>query len=93
MTAFEARSSANSLLDAFDMKLIILKRLLEKAEQRLFEGAWRIARQKELIVEMSSRGTDIGPYQAVLATFEVTLNLHVQDVERIKREMYGSSRR
>jgi hypothetical protein len=34
--------------------------MLDKAELRMFEGAWRIARQKELIAEMSTRGADLG---------------------------------
>jgi hypothetical protein len=41
-----------------------LKAMLEKAELRMFEGAWRIARQKELIAEMSTRGVDLSPYRS-----------------------------
>jgi hypothetical protein len=54
------------------MERHVLKILLKEAEQRMFEGAWRIARQKELIVEASSRGIDVGPYRTMLATFEDT---------------------
>jgi hypothetical protein len=69
-----------------------LKALLEKAELRMFEGAWRIARQKELIAEMSSRGVDVSPYRDLLARFEETQRLHVQHVQRIKRELYDPPR-
>jgi hypothetical protein len=70
------------------MERHVLKILLKEAEQRMFEGAWRIARQKELIVEASSRGIDVGPYRTMLATFEDTLHLHIEQVHRIKRELY-----
>jgi hypothetical protein len=69
-----------------------LKAMLEKAELRMFEGAWRIARQKELIAEMSTRGVDLGPYRELLARFEETQRLHIQNLQRIKRELYDPSR-
>ncbi len=69
-----------------------LKVMLEKAELRMFEGAWRVARQKELIAEMSARGFDQKPYQEVLARFEETQRLHIQHVRRIKQELYGPIR-
>lgn len=68
-----------------------LKAMLEKAELRMFEGAWRIARQKELIAEMSTRGVDLSPYRELLARFEEAQRVHVQDVRRIKRELYDPS--
>jgi hypothetical protein len=70
-----------------------LKALLDKAELRMFEGAWRIARQKELIAEMSARGVDVGPYRELLARFEETQRLHIQHVQRIKRDLYDPSGR
>ena len=81
---FVSRWSPKFLLYAFGMERHVLKILLKEAEQRMFEGAWRIARQKELIVEASSRGIDVGPYRTMLATFEDTLHLHIQHVHRIK---------
>jgi hypothetical protein len=68
-----------------------LKAMLEKAELRMFEGDWRIARQKELIAEMSTRGIDLSPYRDLLARFEEAQRLHVQHVLRIKRELYDPS--
>jgi hypothetical protein len=70
-----------------------LKALLEKAELRMFEGAWRVARQKELIAKMSTRGVDLAPYRELLARFEETQRLHVQHVQRLKREFYDPSGR
>jgi hypothetical protein len=43
-----------------------LKAMLEEAERRMFEGAWRIVRQKDLIEEMSSRAADVTRYQELL---------------------------
>jgi hypothetical protein len=68
-----------------------LKAMLERAELRMFEGDWRIARQKELIAEMSTRGVDLSPYRELLARFEETQRLHIQHVQRIKRELYDPS--
>ncbi|MBV9910322.1 MAG: hypothetical protein JOY52_22430 [Hyphomicrobiales bacterium] len=70
-----------------------LKALLEKAELLMFEGAWRVARQKELIAKMSTRGVDLAPYRELLARFEETQRLHVQHVQRLKRELYDPSGR
>jgi hypothetical protein len=66
----------------------ILKKLLEKAEIQMFEGAWRVARQEELIEEMSGRGVDVGHHRALLVTFRDTLRLQRHYVQRIKRELY-----
>jgi hypothetical protein len=68
-----------------------LKAMLEKAELRMFEGAWRIARQRERIAEMSTRGVDLSPYRELLARFEEAQRLHVQNVQRLKRELYDPS--
>jgi hypothetical protein len=65
-----------------------LKAMLEKAELRMFEGAWRIARQKELIAEMSTRGVDLRPYRELLARLEETQRLHIEHVQRLKQELY-----
>jgi hypothetical protein len=65
-----------------------LKAMLEKAELRMYEGAWRVARQRERITDMSSRGVDMRPYWEVLAQFEETQRLHVQHVQRLKKELY-----
>jgi hypothetical protein len=69
-----------------------LKAVLEKAELRMFEGAWRIARQKELVAEMSNRGVDVGPYRELLARFEETQRLRIQYVQLLKRELYDPPR-
>jgi hypothetical protein len=76
----------------FGMERQSLKALLEKAEARMFEGAWRIARQKELIAEMASRGVDTRPYEELLARFNETQRLHIAHVQRIKRELYDPPR-
>ena len=62
-----------------------LKAMLDKAELRMFEGAWRVARQRERVAEMSGRGVDMRPYWELLAQFEETQRLHVKHVQQIKR--------
>jgi hypothetical protein len=68
-----------------------LKAMLEKAELRMYEGAWRVARQQERIAEMSGRGVDLRPYRELLAQFEETQRLHVKHVQQIKKELYDPS--
>ena len=68
-----------------------LKAMLEKAQLRMFEGAWRVARQKELMAEMSMRGVDLRPYRELLARFEDSQRIHIQHVQRLKRELYDPS--
>jgi hypothetical protein len=68
-----------------------LKAMLEKAQLRMFEGAWRIARQRELIAEMSTRGVDLSAYRELLARFEEAQRLQVQHVQRLKRDLYDPS--
>jgi hypothetical protein len=65
-----------------------LKAMLDKAELRMFEGAWRVARQRERVAEMSGRGVDMRPYWELLAQFEETQRLHVKHVQQIKKELY-----
>jgi hypothetical protein len=67
------------------MDRYVLKKLLEDAERRMAEGARRVARQEKLIVEMSRLGVDVGPYRAMLATFQDTLHLHAQYVQLMRR--------
>ena len=74
-----------------DMERQRLKAMLEKAELRMFEGAWRVARQKELMAEMSMRGVDLRPYRELLARFEDSQRIHIQHVQRLKRELYDPS--
>jgi hypothetical protein len=69
-----------------------LKAMLEKAELSMFEGAWRIARQKKRIAEMSDRGADVAPYRELLARFEEIQRLHIRHVQRLKGELYKPSR-
>ena len=65
-----------------------LKAMLEKAELRMYEGAWRFARQKERIAEMSRRVADMRPFWEVLAQFEETQRLQMDHVQRLKKELY-----
>ena len=69
-----------------------LKAMLEEAERRMFEGAWRIMRQKELIEEMSNRAADVSRYRELLARFEESQRLQVEQVQRLRRDLYDPSR-
>jgi hypothetical protein len=68
-----------------------LKAMLEEAERRMFEGAWHIVRQKELIEEMSNRAADVSRYRELLVRFEESQRLRVEQVKRLRRDLYDPS--
>jgi hypothetical protein len=58
--------------------------MLKRAEVHISEGTQHIARQKELIKELSSRGADVSRFQQMLARFEETQQLHIQTRDRLR---------
>jgi len=58
-------------------------RHLALAERHVAEGRLRIARQREIVLELQSDGRDLATAKALLAQFEVTQSLHMQDHQRI----------
>jgi hypothetical protein len=67
-----------------------LQATLDIAEKHVMDGDRNIARQKELITEMSL-GLDVSSHQATLANFDETQRLHVEHVRRLKQELVSAS--
>jgi hypothetical protein len=55
-------------------------------ERHVLEGERLIAKQKELIAEMSALGVDVGRHRATLANFEEAQRLHIEHAHQLKRQ-------
>ena len=60
------------------------------AERHIAEGAKLLAKQEALILELDRHHHDIEGALAVLATLRVTQSLHIDDRDRILRELKRS---
>jgi len=69
------------------MDRLVLEEILKTARRHVSEGAQLIARQEQLIKEMSARGFDVSGYEKVLGRFEDIQRLHVQHVERLQQDL------
>jgi hypothetical protein len=63
---------------------------LVEAARHADESERRIAKQQELIAELSRKGLDTTDANTVLAIFRDTQMVHLQDVARIVREIERS---
>jgi hypothetical protein len=60
---------------------------LRLAEAHVTRGNQHIARQRELISQLKSKGLEIGEAVKLLTTFEEAQALHVADRDRIRAEL------
>ena len=67
-----------------------LQTTLEMAERHVLEGERHIARQKELIAEISVLGADVSRHRATLAAFEETQRLHTEHMKQLKQELINA---
>jgi antitoxin (DNA-binding transcriptional repressor) of toxin-antitoxin stability system len=68
------------------------RELLAMTEGHVARGERHIARQHEIIAELTRDGHDITRAEALLAAFEQTQRLHVADRDRLKKELNDASR-
>jgi len=73
------------------MDRAILLRHLAQAERHISEGAGHLARQQELIDELTRHKHDTRGAQMVLATMRETQGLHIEDRNRILAELANLS--
>jgi hypothetical protein len=69
------------------MDRAMLHKHLTIAERHVAEGVKLLAKQEALILELDRHHHDIGGAVAVLATMRVTKSLHIDDRDRILREL------
>jgi hypothetical protein len=69
------------------MDRAMLHKHLAIAERHVAEGVKLLAKQEALILELDRHHHHIGGAVAVLATMRVTQSLHIDDRDRILREL------
>jgi hypothetical protein len=71
------------------MHTAMLQEQLKQAERHVVTGAFRIARQRELISELERRGyTELAARGAkLLVLFKELQALHIADLERLQRTL------
>jgi hypothetical protein len=62
-------------------------RHLALARHHAAEGQEHIARQTKLVAELERDGHDTGPARRLLAQFIVMQSMHIEDCERLEREL------
>jgi hypothetical protein len=84
-----ARKMSKSVLRLVALNPIrpLLAATLERTENHIAEGDRLIARQKELIAELSSHGKDVTSYLVMLGRFQETQRLHIQHRDRLQQEL------
>jgi hypothetical protein len=60
---------------------------LEQARRHVAEGKEHLARQRKIIAELERDGHDTKMARELLTQFEETFAIHVEDQERIEREL------
>ena len=65
----------------------MLERRLAQAERHIAEGESRIARQREIILDLASGGHDLKQAKELLAQFEDMKSKHIADRDRIRAEL------
>ncbi len=69
------------------MKRALLLQHLAQAERHVAEGERHLVRQEELIAELDRDGHDTKDARAILQTLRTSQALHLQDRDRILREL------
>jgi hypothetical protein len=60
---------------------------LNLSQEHVAKGERLIARQKDLIAGLASRGADVSLHEALLATFEDIQRLHLAHRDRLARDL------
>ncbi|MBB4191882.1 hypothetical protein GGE45_001389 [Rhizobium aethiopicum] len=69
------------------MDRAIVKKHLEQALEHVALGGQHIARQREIVAELTNRGTDVTEAIRLLTNFEESQVMHVAHLERLKEEL------
>ncbi|ARO33764.1 hypothetical protein NXC14_PC00225 (plasmid) [Rhizobium sp. NXC14] len=69
------------------MDRTIVKKHLEQALEHVALGELHVARQRELIAELTNRGADVREAIRLLTNFEESQVMHVAHLERLKAEL------
>lgn len=78
------------MLNAVDKD--VTERHLAQAERHVALGERHIATQRAIIAELVRDGHDTSRAEALLATFEQSQRLHVEDRDRLRKELDDTRR-
>ncbi|MBX5200554.1 hypothetical protein [Rhizobium sp. NZLR1] len=65
----------------------MVEKHLQQAREHVALGGQHIARQREIVAEMTDRGSDAKEAQRLLAIFEESQVMHVAHLDRLKAEL------
>jgi len=64
---------------------------LTQAEAAVVEGTRHVKRQREILAELHKHGHDTLRAEELLSTFEETLALHIEDRDRLRKDLREAS--
>ncbi|MBX5159285.1 MULTISPECIES: hypothetical protein [unclassified Rhizobium] len=65
----------------------MVEKHLQQAREHVALGGQHIARQREIVAEMTDRGSDAKEAQRLLVIFEESQVMHVAHLDRLKAEL------
>ncbi|MDK4732300.1 hypothetical protein [Rhizobium sp. CNPSo 3490] len=69
------------------MDRMIVKKHLEQALEHVAVGRGHVARQREIVAELTERGADVTEAIRLLTNFEESQIMHVAHLERLEAEL------
>jgi hypothetical protein len=69
------------------MDPVMLREHLAQTERHVLEGRRHVARQRGVIAALDRQGADSAAAMTLLRQFEAWLALHVEDRERLRKEL------
>ncbi|EJB06094.1 hypothetical protein GGI64_001894 [Rhizobium leguminosarum] len=65
----------------------MVEKHLQQAREHVALGGQHIARQREIVAQLTNRGSDASEAQRLLKVFEESQILHVAHLDRLKAEL------
>jgi hypothetical protein len=76
----------------FGVDLATIELHLAEAEERVLLGYRHVKRQGEIIAELEREGQDATQSKALLATFQMSLRMHIANRDRLIEELEMAQR-
>ncbi|MGZ2433065.1 hypothetical protein ACVI1T_005026 [Rhizobium redzepovicii] len=67
----------------------MVEKHLQQALEHVALGGHHIARQREIVAQLTNRGSDASEAQRLLEVFEESQVLHVAHLDRLKAELHA----
>ncbi|EJT00965.1 hypothetical protein [Rhizobium sp. CCGE 510] len=69
------------------MDRVMVEKHLQQAREHVVLGEQHIARQREIVVELTALGADLREAERLLLNFEESQVMHVAHLDRLKAEL------